>query len=42
MTLNIIEFRGNFETRIEKLQDKEVDATLLAMAGIQKIEFFRL
>lgn len=36
---NIIEFRGNFETRIRKLQDKEVDATLLAMAGIQRLNF---
>ena len=37
--LNIIEFRGNFETRIKKLQNKEVDATLLAMAGIQRLNF---
>ena len=28
--INIIEFRGNFETRIRKLKNKEVDATLLA------------
>ena len=37
--MNIIEFRGNFETRIKKLQNKEVDATLLAMAGIQRLNF---
>ena len=37
--INTIEFRGNFETRIRKLQDKEVDATLLAMAGIQRLNF---
>ena len=37
--INIIEFRGNFETRIRKLKNKEVDATLLAMAGIQRLNF---
>ena len=37
--VNIIEFRGNFETRIKKLQNKEVDATFLAMAGIQRLNF---
>ena len=37
--VNIIEFRGNFETRIKKLQNKEVDATSLGYGGIQKINF---
>ncbi len=37
--INIIEFRGNFETRIRKLMDKEVDGTFLAMAGIQRLNF---
>ena len=37
--IDVIEFRGNFETRIRKLIDKEVDATFLAMAGINRLSF---
>ena len=32
-------FRGNFDTRIKKLEDNEVDATFLAMAGINRLNF---
>jgi hydroxymethylbilane synthase len=30
-------FRGNIETRLRKLKDNEVDATLLAMAGLNRL-----
>jgi hydroxymethylbilane synthase len=37
--IRIKDFRGNFDTRIRKLEDNEVDATILAMAGINRLGF---
>ena len=36
--LKIVPFRGNVPTRIQKLRDGQVDATLLALAGLQRLE----
>lgn len=33
----IVPFRGNVPTRIEKFQSKDVDATLLALAGLKRL-----
>lgn len=35
--LNIIPFRGNVPTRLEKLERGEIDATLLAVAGLKRL-----
>jgi hydroxymethylbilane synthase len=35
--LRIVMFRGNVETRLRKLDDGEVDATLLALAGLNRL-----
>ena len=35
--LNVIPFRGNVPTRIEKVKKGEVDACLLALAGLERI-----
>jgi hydroxymethylbilane synthase len=35
--LKIVSFRGNVDTRLQKLQKKEVDATLLALAGLNRV-----
>lgn len=35
--LNIIPFRGNLLTRMDKLKQNQVDATFLAMAGIKRL-----
>jgi hydroxymethylbilane synthase len=35
--LNIVEFRGNVGTRLAKLAAREVDGTLLAVAGIKRL-----
>ncbi len=35
--LKVIEFRGNVQTRLRKLQDGLADATLLAMAGLHRL-----
>jgi hydroxymethylbilane synthase len=35
--LEIVPFRGNVETRLKKLDAGEVDATLLAMAGLNRL-----
>ena len=37
--IKIVSFRGNIETRIRKLEDKLVDATILAVAGLERIGF---
>jgi hydroxymethylbilane synthase len=34
--LKIVPFRGNIDTRLKKLQENEVDATFLAIAGINR------
>jgi hydroxymethylbilane synthase len=36
--LNIVPFRGNVDTRIKKLQNGEVDAIVLASAGLKRLE----
>lgn len=36
--LNIIEYRGNVETRIHKMERHQVDATVLAAAGLERLE----
>jgi hydroxymethylbilane synthase len=36
--LRIVNFRGNVQTRIKKLEAGEVDATLLAMAGLNRLQ----
>ncbi|MGE0061178.1 MAG: hydroxymethylbilane synthase [Xanthobacteraceae bacterium] len=36
--LEVISFRGNVETRLRKLDDGEVDATILAMAGLKRLK----
>ena len=35
--LNVVSFRGNVETRLRKLAEGEVDATLLALAGMNRL-----
>jgi len=35
--LNVVNFRGNVDTRINKLEDGVVDATLLARAGLNRL-----
>lgn len=35
--LKIVNFRGNVNTRIKKLENNEVDATILAVAGLKRI-----
>ncbi|MEX2166545.1 MAG: hydroxymethylbilane synthase [Methyloceanibacter sp.] len=35
--LRVIEFRGNVETRLKKLDAGEADATLLAVAGLERL-----
>ena len=38
--LNVVEIRGNVVTRMQKLADQaELDATLLAWAGLQRLQF---
>jgi len=36
--LQVIPFRGNVGTRLQKLSDGDVDATLLAVAGLNRLE----
>lgn len=36
--LNIVPIRGNVETRLRKVEEGEVDATLLAAAGLKRLE----
>src|SRR3954447_11273142 len=36
--LQIVPIRGNVETRLRKVEDGEVDATLLASAGLKRLE----
>src|SRR6185369_11255250 len=35
--LNIVPLRGNVETRLKKVEDGEIDATLLASAGLKRL-----
>jgi hydroxymethylbilane synthase len=36
--LNIVEFRGNVQTRLKKLSDKVAEATFLATAGLNRLD----
>ncbi|WP_294228363.1 hydroxymethylbilane synthase [uncultured Shimia sp.] len=36
--LNVVEFRGNVQTRLKKLEDKIADCTFLAMAGLNRLD----
>lgn len=36
--LNVVEFRGNVQTRLKKLADGIADCTFLAMAGIRRLD----
>jgi len=36
--LRLVEFRGNVQTRLQKLQDGVADATFLAMAGLSRLD----
>jgi len=36
--LNIVEFRGNLQTRLKKLADGVAEATFLAMAGLKRLK----
>lgn len=35
--LRVVDFRGNVETRLKKLEDGKADATLLALAGLERL-----
>ena len=35
--LKVVAFRGNVQTRLRKLEDGEADATLLALAGLDRL-----
>jgi hydroxymethylbilane synthase len=37
--LKIINFRGNVNTRLEKVEKNQVDATILAICGLQRLSF---
>ncbi|MGX9351409.1 hydroxymethylbilane synthase [Shimia sp. W99] len=36
--LKVVEFRGNVQTRLKKLEDKVADCTFLAMAGLNRMD----
>jgi hydroxymethylbilane synthase len=36
--VNIVPFRGNVQTRLEKVRSGQVDATFLAMAGLERLQ----
>ncbi|MCP4206827.1 MAG: hydroxymethylbilane synthase [Shimia sp.] len=36
--LNVVEFRGNVQTRLKKLEDGVADCTFLAMAGLNRLD----
>ena len=36
--LNVVEFRGNVQTRLKKLENKVADCTFLAMAGLRRLD----
>lgn len=41
-TFRVINFRGNVQTRLNKLKNNEVDATLLALAGLKRLNMKNL
>ena len=36
-TLSVVNFRGNVQTRLKKIENEVVDATLLALAGLKRL-----
>jgi hydroxymethylbilane synthase len=40
--LNVVEFRGNVQTRLKKLEDGVAEATFLAMAGLNRLKMLEL
>ncbi len=38
--LKFIPFRGNVQTRLDKLQNNQADATILALAGLKRLDAF--
>ncbi len=36
--LQVVNFRGNVQTRLRKLEEGECDATLLALAGLKRLD----
>lgn len=36
--MQVVNFRGNVQTRLRKLQDGVVSATLLALAGLKRLD----
>jgi hydroxymethylbilane synthase len=36
-TFNVVPFRGNVQTRLDKVREGQVDATFLAMAGLERL-----
>jgi hydroxymethylbilane synthase len=36
--LQVVNFRGNVQTRLRKLQEGECSATLLALAGLKRLD----
>ena len=41
-TLKVVNFRGNVQTRLKKLENGDVDATLLALAGLKRLHMDEL
>ena len=37
-TMQVVNFRGNVQSRLRKLNEKVVDATLLALAGLKRLD----
>lgn len=37
---HIVPFRGNVDSRLKKVQDNEVDATMLALAGLERLGLY--
>jgi hypothetical protein len=38
LALQVVNFRGNVQTRLRKLQEGECDGTLLALAGLKRLD----
>ena len=36
--MQVVNFRGNVQSRLRKLNEKVVDATLLALAGLKRLD----
>ena len=40
-TLKIVPFRGNVQTRLDKMMNDQVDGTFLAMAGLERLDIMK-